>query len=622
VKTLSIFQKLLISHLFIGICTLLLVAYLFYHSSKEALIERTVAQLSSINDLKQIYIEDYFEGMQQSTQLLAKNTLMFELARAYSRATDTSEINTYFAALQQEFAYQDLLVFDSTLHLLYHQTHSFTLPADTAQALDFRTLLRETTQGGKLREVQLNGGEYLLFSSALVKNESGQIRGILLVRLPASPMEYVLNLRNGIGNTGESYVVGADLAMRSQSRFFPDKPPHTIQVRTLATRNAFQNQATSNTLDDYRGIPVLSAYHRLNIPGLDWVIISEIDQEEAMQPVYRMRNIMIGIGVGVCLLVAVLTWFVSMPLSQRIRTLKEVILQLSKGILPKEPLMTSSQDEIGQMKEATNLLIMGLQRTSLFASDIGNGQLQSRYQPLSPEDTMGNALLQMRDKLKASYENEAMLSRQRTVALLEGEENERRRISRELHDGIGQLLTAIQFKLNAIEGQQKVRSDIQAILDETIVEIRRISHNLMPSVLLDFGLEAALKSLCTRTAQSTGWKVSFEFDAYPDASPLPQELMIGLYRIAQEGIHNAVKYSQASQLSVIVDHEPDHVQLRIRDDGVGFDWETYKQSTAREMHGIRNMQERAHLLGGDFTLATRAGGGTTLTILVPIPATS
>jgi signal transduction histidine kinase len=335
-----------------------------------------------------------------------------------------------------------------------------------------------------------------------------------------------------------------------------------------------------------------------------------------------MRNIMIGIGVGVCLLVAVLTWFVSMPLSQRIRTLKEVILQLSKGILPKEPLMTSSQDEIGQMKEATNLLIMGLQRTSLFASDIGNGQLQSRYQPLSPEDTMGNALLQMRDKLKASYENEAMLSRQRTVALLEGEENERRRISRELHDGIGQLLTAIQFKLNAIEGQQKVRSDIQAILDETIVEIRRISHNLMPSVLLDFGLEAALKSLCTRTAQSTGWKVSFEFDAYPDASPLPQELMIGLYRIAQEGIHNAVKYSQASQLSVIVDHEPDHVQLRIRDDGVGFDWETYKQSTAREMHGIRNMQERAHLLGGDFTLATRAGGGTTLTILVPIPATS
>jgi signal transduction histidine kinase len=435
-------------------------------------------------------------------------------------------------------------------------------------------------------------------------------------------MEYVLNLRNGIGNTGESYVVGVDLAMRSQSRFFPDKPPHTIEVRTLATQNAFENQATSNILDDYRGIPVLSAYHRLNIPGLNWVIISEIDQEEAMQPVYRMRNIMIGIGVGVCLLVAVLTWFVSVPLSRRIRTLREVILQLSKGILPTAPLISSSHDEIGQMKEATNQLIMGLQRTSLFASEIGNGQLQSHYQPLSPEDSMGNALLQMRDKLKASYETEAMLSRQRTVALLEGEENERRRISRELHDGIGQLLTAIQFKLNALEGQQKVRSEIQAILDETIVEIRRISHNLMPSVLLDFGLEAALKSLCTRTAQSTGWKVSFEFDAYPDASPLPQELMIGLYRIAQEGIHNAVKYSQATQLSIIVDHEPDQVQLRIRDDGIGFDWETYQQSTAREMHGIRNMQERAHLLGGDFTLATRTGGGTTLTILVPLPATS
>jgi signal transduction histidine kinase len=265
---------------------------------------------------------------------------------------------------------------------------------------------------------------------------------------------------------------------------------------------------------------------------------------------------------------------------------------------------------------------MGLQRTSLFASEIGNGHLQSIYQPLSPEDTMGNALLQMRAQLRASYENEAMLSRQRTVALLEGEENERRRISRELHDGIGQLLTAIQFKLNAIEGQQKIHSEIQAILDETIVEIRRISHNLMPSVLLDFGLEAALKSLCTRTAQSTGWKVNFEFDAYPEAPPLPQELIIGLYRIAQEGIHNAVKYSRASQLSIIVDYEPDQVQLRIRDDGVGFAWETYQQSTAREMHGIRNMQERTHLLRGDFTVATRPGGGTTLTIRVPIASTS
>jgi signal transduction histidine kinase len=435
-------------------------------------------------------------------------------------------------------------------------------------------------------------------------------------------MEYVLNLRNGIGNTGESYVVGQDLAMRSQSRFFPDKPPHTIKVRTQATQNAFLNQSTPNLLKDYRGTPVLSAYHRLNIAGLNWVIISEIDQEEAMQPVYRMRNSMTGIGFGVCLLVAILTWFVSVPLSRRIRTLKEVILQLARGVLPKEPLKASSHDEIGQMKEATNQLIIGLQRTSLFASDIGNGQLQSLYQPLSPEDTMGNALLQMRDKLQASYENEAMLSRQRTVALLEGEENERRRISRELHDGIGQLLTAIQFKLNAIEGQQKIRSEIQAILDETIVEIRRISHNLMPSVLLDFGLEAALKSLCTRTAQSTGWKISFEFDAYPEAPPLPQELIIGFYRIAQEGIHNAVKYSRASQLAIIVDHEPDQVQLRIRDDGVGFDWATYQQSAAREMHGIRNMQERAHLLGGNCIVATRPGGGTTLTVRVPLSPTS
>jgi signal transduction histidine kinase len=232
---------------------------------------------------------------------------------------------------------------------------------------------------------------------------------------------------------------------------------------------------------------------------------------------------------------------------------------------------------------------------------------------------MGNALLQMRDKLQASQEREALLSRQRTVALLEGEENERRRISRELHDGIGQLLTAIQFKVNSLEGAEKERAEIKAILDETIVEIRRISHNLMPSVLLDFGLEAALRSLCTRTAQSTGWAVNYVFDADPTAAPLSQDLEIALYRIAQETITNAVKYSRATQLDIIVDEEPDQIQLRIRDNGQGFNWQAYEQRTTSEANGIRNMRERTHLLGGAFKLLTSPGSGTTITLSVPRP---
>ena len=139
----------------------------------------------------------------------------------------------------------------------------------------------------------------------------------------------------------------------------------------------------------------------------------------------------------------------------------------------------------------------------------------------------------------------------------------------------------------------------------------------MPSVLQDFGLEAALRSLCNRTAQATGWIVHLSFDAFPDDSPLPQEYTIGLYRIAQEGIHNAVKYAQASRIEVIVDCEPDQVQLRIRDNGKGFDWEAYQQQTTREANGIRNMRERAHLLGGTFQLITEPGTGTTLTVAVP-----
>ncbi len=576
-----------------------------------------MAQLSSINDLKKIYIEDYFEGMQQSTQLLARNAPLLEITTSPQASRDTAATNRMFSLLQQEFAYQDLILLDTSFQLLYQQTQSFQFPADTsAKFTEIRTLATSTLAKSHPGEIHIDG-EYLLFTSAPVNNASGQRTGILLMRLPAAPMEYVLHLRDGIGQTGESYVVGSDFRMRSHSRFFPDAAPHFIQVRTLATKNAFTNQTTDHILTDYRGVPVLSAYQPLHIPGLTWVIVSEIDLEEAMQPVFRMRTIMLVIGFGVCVVIALLTWYVSVPLSERIRELRQVVLQLSRGIWPKAPLPTTSQDEIGQMKGAMNQLILGLQRTAAFASEIGNGQLASSYKPLSKEDSMGNALLQMRDKLQSSQQRELILNRQRTSALLEGEENERRRISRELHDGIGQLLTAIQFKLNTLEGQEKVRSEIKAILEETIVEVRRISHNLMPSVLQDFGLEAALKSLCSRTAQASGLKVNFSFDTHPDSPPLSQVVIIGLYRITQESIHNAVKYAQASQLDIIVDCEPDQVQLRIRDNGVGFDWEAYQQCTTHDTHGIGNMRERTHLLGGNFLLNTRAGAGTTITVSVP-----
>jgi signal transduction histidine kinase len=531
---------------------------------------------------------------------------------------DTATIRAQFGLLQQEFLYQDLLLLDTTLQLRYHQVHSFPFPSSSAlPGTDFFPFLRTGLQRAQLGEIKLAVSP-MLFTSTPVKNVSGQTIGLLLIKLSMAPLDYILHLRNGMGRTGESYVVGPDFRMRSHSRFFPQTPPHTLEVRTLATRNAFQKRNTPAVLTDYRNVPVLSAYQHLNNPGLDWVIVSEIDLEEAMQPVYRMRSVMVLTGIVICAVIALLTLFVSIPLSKRISRLRQVVLQLSKGVLPAEKLASSSQDEIGQMRDAINQLIGGMQRTATFASAIGNGHFHHSYEPLSPEDPMGNALLQMREKLQASQQKEETMSRQRITALLEGEENERRRIARELHDGIGQLLTAIQFKSNLIDGPADVRHEIKAILEETTTEVRRISHNLMPSVLIDFGLEAALRSLCTRTAQATGWRINFSFDAYPDAPPLAQENAIGLYRIAQEAIHNAVKYAQASQVDMIVDHEPEHLQLRIRDNGSGFDWDAYQKDVPPEAHGIRNMRERAGLLGGSFQMTTQSGGGTTLTVLVPL----
>ncbi len=130
------------------------------------------------------------------------------------------------------------------------------------------------------------------------------------------------------------------------------------------------------------------------------------------------------------------------------------MLDLSKGILPQKKLKIQTEDEIGQITEALNELVEALKKTSFFANEIGKGNLNNHFQPLSQNDELGNALLKMQMNLKKLNEEKLLYMKQRSIALMEGQEKERTRIARELHDGIGQMLTAIRLRLNFLETEQ------------------------------------------------------------------------------------------------------------------------------------------------------------------------
>ena len=430
-------------------------------------------------------------------------------------------------------------------------------------------------------------------------------------------LEDILEIRSGMGSTGESYLVGTDYYMRSKSRFLQNTRPNSILVKTDATLNPNKGDiySESKLIKDYRGVDVISVQSEIGYAGIQWLLISEIDLEEAMATVNTIRNYMIGIALLISVALMIVTLILVKRIINPIENLTRLIDTISIGKF-NQPFRKQnfSKDEIGKIEDAIINLQQRISATASFANAIGQGDYTSEYKTLSPEDTLGSALLKMRADIVTGKQKEKVLTKQKTSALIEGQEKERERLARELHDGLGQMLTAIRLRIGLLKEDTQSKKDIQKIIDDTISELRRISNNVMPAVLIDFGLEAGLKSLVDYSGKLYQLPIQLSYISYPYKSIAKNkfDITISLYRIAQEAINNAVKYSNMTRIDIYVEETEDELIMSIEDDGVGFD--INKKNTGK---GLGNMSERAKLIDGKFQIESNSDG-TSITICVPL----
>ncbi|HEX9829585.1 MAG TPA: PAS domain S-box protein, partial [Bacteroidota bacterium] len=214
---------------------------------------------------------------------------------------------------------------------------------------------------------------------------------------------------------------------------------------------------------------------------------------------------------------------------------------------------------------------------------------------LSEKSSIAIANAQLYENLVQSEQELKLLS----GARVEAQEEERRRIAREIHDSLGQMLTAIKFNLEILEDRLPLDStavkhidDSKNLLDSAMAEAREISYNLMPSVLEDFGLVPALQLLCDQFSKRRNIKV--EYQTHGLAERLEPPLEVTLYRIVQEALNNVSKHAGAGEVSVQVVRHADGVRLTVEDTGKGFNISTYSASVdGRHGMGIVGMRERA-----------------------------
>src|SRR6201996_1464432 len=214
--------------------------------------------------------------------------------------------------------------------------------------------------------------------------------------------------------------------------------------------------------------------------------------------------------------------------------------------------------------------------------------------------------------------------------VVESQENERARLSRELHDGISQMMVSVKLLLESALARFE-RSEVRVPaaeaalttsltrLGDTLREVRRISHALRPSMLDDLGVAAALEQLTRELSEQSGIEIGFTQIAHTHAAALPDAVNTVLFRIAQEALTNIVRHAQASSAALALEVSNDAVTLNIADNGRGFDV-THAFVGRRSGVGLRNMRERLEALGGTLSLSSQAGH-TLVTARVPLGST-
>ena len=199
--------------------------------------------------------------------------------------------------------------------------------------------------------------------------------------------------------------------------------------------------------------------------------------------------------------------------------------------------------------------------------------------------------------------------------VIEGQEIERRRLARELHDETGQALTSVLLGLKTVETADDVPAALgrlRELVVATLQDVRRLAVELRPKVLDDFGLVPALERLVETFAEATGISVAFESRLGDDR--LSPEVETTLYRIVQESLTNVAKHAGATRVSVLLVRRPRGVSALVEDDGRGFASDDVREGAL----GILGMRERLALLGGTLTVESSAAGGTALVAYVPL----
>ena len=255
------------------------------------------------------------------------------------------------------------------------------------------------------------------------------------------------------------------------------------------------------------------------------------------------------------------------------------------------------------------------------AEAVRAGDLTARAAPLPPGDPQVSHLAMVFNQTLDQLERDQTQLRSVASQVIAAQEEERKRVSRELHDDTAQVLFAQLLRVTALKGSdqpevQRLSEQLEQMTADALEGVRRLALELRPPALDDLGLPAAVADLAQRIGEQLD--IPVEFEARGARGRLPEEVELVLYRVAQEALINAAKHAAATRIAIDLDRTSTDVTLAVQDDGCGFDAGLPARPGGPGL-GLFGMAERVALVGGRFAIWTRPACGTEVFAFIPLP---
>ncbi len=397
---LSFSFKLIALFLIIGLIPLIIVAYITLNSATEGLEEAAFSQLESVQNVRANQINDFFHERLSGVEVLSNSINVTESMRDLDRLFENDDsmrgiynnarddYHGYFRDYLDEYGYYDLFLINPEGQIVYsveeEDDFGTSLVDGPYSDSNLAELFQQAQDSSAIVDFQYYepSDEPAMFVGAPISGRDDEFIGVLALQISNEAINEIMTDTSGLGDSGESYLVGQDYLMRSDSRFAEESTILDREVKTSAVENALAGESGNEITEDYRGVDVLSSYQPFNVNGIKWAIIAEMDESEAFTVANSLQGTVFLFAAIIAGIIILIAYIFSKNLTKPILSCVGFAEQIANGNLKSQKLDIDRKDEFGVLIKALNKMRSDLKDTVGDISKIA-GDLSANSEELS-----------------------------------------------------------------------------------------------------------------------------------------------------------------------------------------------------------------------------------------------